>query len=123
MRRPRLQFVASFLFPFALSFCAMGDEYSRIAVTPSNITLEGKDSSMQLLVTGYDADENPTDLTHLAQYSLDSAIASVSSTGVIRSQQDGTSVVTVLFADHEVNVPVTTSHTHARITLNFENDI
>ena len=101
----------------------MGDDYSRIAVTPANIALEGKDSSMQLLVTGYDADENPTDLTHLAQYSLDSEIATVSRTGVIRSRQDGASVITVLFADHQVNVPVTTSHTHARITLNFENDI
>jgi len=101
----------------------MGDDYSRIAVTPTNIALEGKDSSMQLLVTGYDTDENPTDLTHLAQYSLDSEIASVSPTGVIRSRQDGASVITVLFADHQVNVPVTTSHTHARVTLNFENDI
>ena len=123
MRRPRLPFVASLLFNFALSFCAMGDDYSRIAVTPTNIALEGKDSSMQLLVTGYDTDENPTDLTHLAQYSLDSEIASVSPTGVIRSRQDGASVITVLFADHQVNVPVTTSHTHARVTLNFENDI
>ncbi len=101
----------------------MGDDYSRIAVTPTKISLEGKDSSMQLLVTGYDADENPTDLTHLAQYSLDSEIASVSPTGVIRSVQDGASVITVSFADHQVNVPVTTSHTHARVTLNFENDI
>ena len=123
MRRPRLSFVASLLFTFALSFCAIGGDYSRIAVTPASIALDGKDSSMQLLVTGYDSDENPTDLTHLAQYSLDSEIASVSPTGVIRSRQDGASVITVMFAEHQVIVPVTTSHTHARITLNFENDI
>ena len=45
-----------------------------IEVTLSEVTLEGKDSSIQLLVTGYDAEGRPTDLTHEAEYESDSDV-------------------------------------------------
>ncbi|MDB4863121.1 DUF1553 domain-containing protein [Pirellulaceae bacterium] len=123
MRRPRLLFVASICFTLTLSVCAHGTEHARIAVTPAQVSLEGKDSSMQLLVTGYDAEDNPTDLTHLAKYSFSSGNVSVSRSGVVRSRKDGDGTVTVQFDKLRVVVPVKTSHTHARLTLNFENDI
>lgn len=123
MRRPRLLFVASLLFTQILFVCAHGAEHTRIAVTPAQVSLEGKDSSMQLLVTGYDAEDNPTDLTHLAKYSFSPGYISVSRSGVVRSRKDGDGTVTVEFDKFTAVVPVKTSHTHARLTLNFENDI
>lgn len=123
MRRPRLSFVASVILIFSETLCAYGDEYTHIAVTPEQVVLEGKDSSMQLLVTGYDTQGKPADLTHLVEYRWSSDNIGVSGSGVIRSKSDGKASVSVKFNEHLVTVPVTTSHTHARITLNFENDI
>ena len=112
MRRPRLLFVASLLFTQILFVCAHGAEHTRIAVTPAQVSLEGKDSSMQLLVTGYDAEDNPTDLTHLAKYSFSPGYISVSRSGVVRSRKDGDGTVTVQFDKFTAVVPVKTSHTH-----------
>ena len=78
---------------------------------------------MQLLVTGYDAEDNPTDLTHLAKYSFSPGYISVSRSGVVRSRKDGDGTVTVQFDKFTAVVPVKTRHTHARLTLNFQNDI
>ena len=123
MRRPRLTFVETILVFNALFLCAHADEYTRLEVTPAEVTLEGKDSSIQLLVTGYDAEGRPTDLTHEAEYESDSDIVRANSFGVVRSQADGQATIAVKIAGHRVAVPVSTSHTHARLTLNFENDI
>ncbi len=123
MRRPRLLFVVCFFSASVLSVRALGDQYVRMDVTPANVVLEGKDSSVQLLVTGYNANGEPTDLTHQAQYETDSGNASVSRLGVVRSVTDGEGAVTVRWKDHVLSIPVKTNHTHARLTLNFANDI
>ena len=83
MRRPRLTFVETILVFNALFLCAHADEYTRLEVTPAEVTLEGKDSSIQLLVTGYDAEGRPTDLTHEAEYESDSDIVRANSFGCL----------------------------------------
>ena len=86
MRCPRPSFLASTILIFTLAVCASGDEYTHIAVTPEQVVLEGKDSSIQLLVTGYDQEGRPTDLTHAVKYDWNSGHFGVSVVGVIRSK-------------------------------------
>ena len=123
MRRPRPFFVVMFSLFVVLPMRAQAADYIRIEVTPAEVLLEGKDASMQLLVTGFDKEGRPMDLTHAATYHSSNTNAVVSSQGVLRSRIDGQATVTVAAAKHEITVPVTTKHTQARLTLNFENDI
>ncbi len=123
MRRLRPFFVVMFSLFVVLPMRAQAADYIRIEVTPAEVLLEGKDASMQLLVTGFDKEGRPMDLTRAATYHSSNTNAVVSSQGVLRSRIDGQSTVTVTAAKHEITVPVTTKHTQARLTLNFENDI
>ena len=123
MRRLRSFFVVMFSLFVVLPMRAQAADYIRIEVTPAEVLLEGKDASMQLLVTGFDKEGRPMDLTRAATYHSSNTNAVVSSQGVLRSRIDGQSTVTVTAAKHEITVPVTTKHTQARLTLNFENDI
>ncbi|MEC7566048.1 MAG: DUF1549 domain-containing protein [Planctomycetota bacterium] len=95
----------------------------RIEASPAQVTLRGKDSSIQLLITGYDTDGKTLDLTYLAKYSLSSTSVEISTSGVIHGKRDGAGVITAKHAGRSIKIPVTVTDSQVRRPLSFTNDI
>ena len=95
----------------------------RIEASPPDVTLRGKDSSMQLLITGFDAAGQSQDLTHQVKYIRSSAEAEVSPTGIIHGKQDGTGTITASYKGMSVEIPVSVMNSQIGRPLSFTNDI
>lgn len=117
-------FLIALLGVFCAFTTATAADYSSVDVTPQQVTLQGKDASFQLLVTGYSETGKATDLTREATYRIDGeSLIRVDDSGIIRSTDDGRTRVVVRIDDREISIPVIVESAGKRISLNFENDI
>ncbi len=98
-------------------------EIIRIEASPPQVALRGKDSSIQLLITGFDATGHAQDLTHQARYRHSATGADISSTGIVRGILDGASIITARYAGRSIKIPVSITDAQIRQPLSFTNDI
>jgi len=98
-------------------------EIIRIEASPPQVALRGKDSSIQLLITGFDATGHAQDLTHQARYRSSATGADISSTGIVRGILDGASIITARYAGRSIKIPVSITDAQIRQPLSFTNDI
>ena len=122
MRLP--QFLALlFLLSWTTLQVVVSSEIVRLEASPPDVTLRGKDSSLQLLITGFDATGRSQDLTHQAKYSRSAAGAEISASGVVHGKQDGTSTITVRHKGKSIKIPISVTDSQVRRPLSFTNDI
>jgi len=97
---------------------------SAITVETSQVILDGRDASWQILVNGTTADGRTLDVTHKAAFrSNEPGVAHVQETGVVEAMTDGHTTVEVVVDDQRVVVSVEVTSASERRSLNFENDI
>jgi hypothetical protein len=101
----------------------VSSEIVRIEASPPQVALRGKDSSIQLLITGFDATGRTQDLTHQAKYSRSAAGAKISSAGIVHGILDGASFITASYAGKSIKIPVSVTDSQVRRPLSFTNDI
>lgn len=81
----------------------------RIEISPKDFVLTGSRENLQLVVTGYTAEGDTVDLTHIAECTvLNPKVASVSSSGQLKPQADG-------IAEVEVNAGGTTQRVRVEV--------
>ena len=122
MRLPRF-LVLLFLLSWTTLQVVVSSEIVRLEASPPDVTLRGKDSSLQLLITGFDAAGRAQDLTHQATYIRSAAGAEISASGVVHGKQDGTSTITVRYKGKSIKIPISVTDSQVRRPLSFTNDI
>ena len=122
MRLPRF-LVLLFLLSWTTLQVVVSSEIVRIEASPPAVTLRGKDSSLQLLITGFDATGRAQDLTHQAKYIRSAAGTEISASGIVHGKQDGTSTITVRYKGKSIKIPISVTDSQVRRPLSFTNDI
>ena len=90
----------------------------------SQVTLDGRDASWQILVDGITADGQTVDVTnHAAFRSMMPEVVHVDESGVVEALSDGHAMVEVVVANQRVVVDVEVANTDKRRSLNFDNDV
>lgn len=108
---------------------AAGRDILKLDVFPRSVSLRGRDSRQQLLATVLVRDTllKPglkQDATDSAKYrSMNSKVAIVDETGVVRPRGDGTTEIRVSVGRFHVNVPVRVSHGDRFLPTDFTNDV
>ena len=97
---------------------------SGVAVNPPELRLEGPSARQMILVEGSNAEGDPVDLTRSARYqTLNPAIATIDSVGVVRAVADGETSI-VVEANHETKtIPVRVAGSKHVRAFNFQNDV
>ncbi|MBT4693629.1 MAG: DUF1553 domain-containing protein, partial [Planctomycetaceae bacterium] len=95
----------------------------RIEASPPDVALRGKDSSLQLLITGFDATGRAQDLTHQTKYSRSAAGVEISVAGIVHGTEDGTSTITARHKGKSVKIPISVTDSQIHRPLSFTNDI
>ena len=94
-----------------------------IQVHPAEITLAGKGSKRQLVVTGYDTQQVPQDWTREAVIScLDGNVAEVRN-GVVHAKADGVTELVVQVGTQQIKVPLRVSAAATHRNVAFESEV
>ncbi len=100
------------------------DHIGAIQADPTAVTLTGPRAVYSLLIHGKTPDGRLVDLTLAARYrSVDSRIAAVNDSGVIRAVADGATIVEIEAAGRKVSVAVSVKGSAQPRAINFENDV
>lgn len=100
-----------------------GAEVVAIEVEPSKIDITRSIDYAQLLVTGKLVTGDLVDLTRLAEIVPSAEIISVSATGEVRPQSDGTGEIVVKFGDKSASVPVSCVGIAAPLDVDYVRDV
>ena len=120
---PNRRFSASTLALVLFGATRLAFAADSLTVTPSEVTLRWPTARQRLVVTG-EAQGRQVDLTDQVRFeSADPAIVRVDSTGVLTPVADGTTEVTVEFADRKTSTKVHIRDAAARQPISFERDI
>lgn len=93
-------------------------------VHPSTVTLNGPESSVQILVLDRDAQGKTVDLTRRVKLqSINARVASVTAQGRIFAQGDGKTELRVQWKDRTVNVPVIVRGMSSPEPISFRQDV
>ena len=122
MRLPR-SLVLLFLLCWTTLQVIVSSEIVRIEASPPDVALRGKDSSLQLLITGFDATGRAQDLTHQTKYSRSAAGVEISVSGIVHGTEDGTSTITARYKGKSIKIPISVTASQVRRPLSFTNDI
>ncbi|HTU20519.1 MAG TPA: DUF1553 domain-containing protein [Gemmataceae bacterium] len=120
----RASFLAALCIAFALP-CRAGAAFQ---ITPNAVTLDGNFARAQLVVTDRGINDNVTersaDRTHQARYaSSDPRIVTVSDTGLLLAQGNGSATITVSVDGAAQNVAVTVKGVVARPRIGFKEHV
>ncbi|MFT7643252.1 MAG: hypothetical protein ACI9G1_005017, partial [Pirellulaceae bacterium] len=83
------------------------ENFARIEVSPAELKLDSRLQRAQIVVTGFLANNQITDLTHLVEYkSSQTDIATVNKLGIVEPASNGTTTLTVRYGKHIQDVAV-----------------
>lgn len=100
-----------------------GEVIQRLSVEPGAIVLDGTNRSQQLLVTGFDSQNRPIDLTRQAIIeSGDTEIARIEATQV-RGLHDGSTLLTISCNEIRIQIPVSVKSIAGYPPVDFANDV
>jgi hypothetical protein len=100
-----------------------GDVQS-LSVRPAKLALKGIDDAQQIILSANLARGRVLDLTHDAKYEVaDNKVARVTSTGRVIPLANGTTTVTVRYADKKASVAVSAESCDVDLPINFGNQI
>jgi hypothetical protein len=101
-----------------------GDAFARVEVAPTQAVLRGNLDRLQILLTGYDAQQRPADLTRDARYrSLDPDIVRVTPDGLVQGVGNGAGRIEVVYGPHRHEVGIEVLDVSAAPQASFGRDV
>lgn len=95
-----------------------------LSVTPGEVRLVGHRSHQQLLVSSIFEDGRQADVTRDVSYeSLNSGVAAVDSSGVVRPRGNGTTHITIRSANATIAVPITVNEFDGNTPIDFRTEV
>jgi WD40 repeat protein len=98
-------------------------EIVSIQYEPSVVTLDQPFVSVQLLVTGINAQGEKHDLTRVVKYGMDPHLGFVSARGQVRPLADGETALNITYGSHKANIPVKITGVEPQPQVDFLRDV
>ncbi len=94
-----------------------------LLVQPGKLTLTGPRATAQLVVTGVYADGTVRDLTHLADFKFDSAVAAIDAERFLTATKNGSATLTVSAGGQNAKVAIAVENFDKPHPISFRNEV